>query len=459
MIRLFRVFIPAGVLTLLVADSLIVLGCFVTAAFLFLEVDPVLYLLDEGGLLRMKMAAAIFILAAYYQDLYSNARHRSISLILHGLILTAGFTLIAQGLLSYFSDSLRVPLRIMLPGCPAAVVCVFAWRLFYIAVVWKMAAQRILLVGSSPLLEEICAYAARQDDMGLEIIGYVNDGYPDDGPKGAKTIGPMERLREVVEAVNPDRIVVGFRERRDQMPVDMLLDLRFAGFAIEEVVTFYEKICRRISSKDLRPSQLIFTSEFVSRQNWFYGAFDVAVSLFCLVAALPLMLLIAIAIKLDSPGPVLFRQRRVGQNNVPFTLYKFRSMRVNAEKHTGAVWSTADDPRVTRVGRIIRKLRLDELPQFFNVVRRDMSIVGPRPERPEFVAVLAERIPYYRQRHAVKPGITGWAQVNYHYGESFEDAVRKLEYDLYYIKYMSQSLNYYIIFATIKTMLLGRGAR
>lgn len=459
MIRLFRVFVPAGVLTLLLMDTLIVLGCFVGAALVFLEVDPFLFLAVENGWLRVGIAAGTFILAAYYQDLYSNARNRSGTLVLHGLVVTAGLTLILQGMVSYFAPSLRTPLRIMLPACPASVACVFAWRLFYNAVVWRIAAQRVLLVGSSPLLEEICAYAARQDDMGLEIVGYVDSGYPDQVLKGAKTIGPLEQLEEIAEAVKPDRIVVGLKERRDRMPVEMLLNLRFAGYAIEEVSTFYEKICRRISSQDLRPSQLIFTSEFVSRQNWFTTTFDVGVALTCLVLMLPVMLVIAVAIKLESRGPVLFRQKRVGQNNVPFTLYKFRSMRQDAEKHTGAVWSTAGDPRVTRVGCVIRRLRLDELPQFYNVLRRDMSIVGPRPERPEFVSVLAEKIPYYRQRHAVKPGITGWAQINYRYGETFEDAVRKFEYDLYYIKYMSHSLNQYIIFATVKTMLLGRGAR
>ena len=173
----------------------------------------------------------------------------------------------------------------------------------------------------------------------------------------------------------------------------------------------------------------------------------------------PLMLLIALAVRLSSAGPILYRQSRVGMNGEPFTLYKFRSMRADAEADTGAVWASRGDPRITPVGRIIRKIRLDELPQLLNVLRGEMSIVGPRPERPEFVRTLSEQIPYYRQRHCVRPGITGWAQINYKYGDTLEDTITKLEYDLYYIKNMSLSMDLYIIFHTLKTILLTRGAQ
>jgi exopolysaccharide biosynthesis polyprenyl glycosylphosphotransferase len=178
-----------------------------------------------------------------------------------------------------------------------------------------------------------------------------------------------------------------------------------------------------------------------------------------LVLALPIMLVTALAVRLSSPGPVLYRQTRVGLNGSLFTLYKFRSMRADAEAGTGAVWAQKDDPRVTKVGRLIRRIRFDELPQLYNVLKGEMSIVGPRPERPEFVKALNEQIPYYRQRHCVRPGITGWAQVNYKYGDTLEDTITKLEYDLYYIKNMSLALDNYIIFHTLKAMLLTRGAQ
>jgi exopolysaccharide biosynthesis polyprenyl glycosylphosphotransferase len=178
-----------------------------------------------------------------------------------------------------------------------------------------------------------------------------------------------------------------------------------------------------------------------------------------IVLALPFMLLTALAVRLSSPGPVLYRQTRVRMDGVPFTLYKFRSMRQDAEATTGAVWAAKDDPRVTPVGRVIRRIRFDELPQLFNVLKGEMSIVGPRPERPEFVKALSEQIPYYRQRHCVRPGITGWAQINYKYGDTLEDTITKLEFDLYYIKNMTMGLDAYVIFHTIKAMLLSRGAQ
>jgi len=206
---------------------------------------------------------------------------------------------------------------------------------------------------------------------------------------------------------------------------------------------------------------LIYTGELGPRRQTllYQNLGNLLVATVGIVVGLPLMLITALAVKLSSPGPILYRQVRVGMDDVPFTLYKFRSMRVNAEASTGAVWATKDDPRVTRVGRVIRKIRFDELPQLFNVLRGEMSIVGPRPERPEFVKALSEQIPYYRQRHCVRPGITGWAQINYKYGDTIEDTIAKLEYDLFYIKNMRFSLDTYIIFHTLKAMLLSRGAQ
>jgi exopolysaccharide biosynthesis polyprenyl glycosylphosphotransferase len=261
--------------------------------------------------------------------------------------------------------------------------------------------------------------------------------------------------------VHPDRIVVGMTERRDQMPIADLLALRFEGYVIEEAPSAYENVCGRISTQELRPSQLIFSGELGPRPNalFFQRLGHLVMALFCLVLFLPVMLLVAVAVKLSSPGEILYRQRRVGRDGAVFTLYKFRSMQADAEAETGIVWASKDDPRVTKVGKFLRRMRLDELPQFFNVLRGEMSIVGPRPERPEFVQALSEQIPYYRQRHCVRPGITGWAQINHKYGDTLEDTVKKLEYDLYYIKHMSQAFDSYIMFHTVKAMLLSRGAQ
>src|SRR5207302_5494327 len=230
---------------------------------------------------------------------------------------------------------------------------------------------------------------------------------------------------------------------------------------IEEAASAYERVCGRVCVKELRPSQLIYSGELgPRRQTLLYQSLSniVLASVGAIVSA-PLMLIVALAVRISSPGPILYRQLRVGMDGVSFTLYKFRSMRADAEAESGAVWASKDDPRVTPVGRIIRKFRVDELPQLFNVLKGEMSIVGPRPERPEFVKTLSGRIPYYRQRHCVRPGITGWAQINYKYGDTLEDTITKLEFDLYYIKNMSVALDNYIIFHTLKAMLLSRGAQ
>jgi sugar transferase (PEP-CTERM system associated) len=323
-------------------------------------------------------------------------------------------------------------------------------------------AQRILYVGNSPLLEEIQTHIEDHPELGLASAGCIDDHSPEDEPRcHGKLLGPLKLLREIVNAVKPNRIIVGMKERRQRMPVEDLLELRLAGCIIEEAATAYENICGRISVAELRPAQLIFSGELGPRTKsvFFQTVFNLAFASVGTLLSLPLMLLTAVAVRISSPGPILYRQKRVGQDGVTFTVYKFRSMYVDAEARTGAVWATKDDPRITPIGRVLRKLRLDELPQFFNVLRGEMSIVGPRPERPEFVQALSEQIPYYRQRHCVKPGITGWAQINYKYGDTREDTIRKLEYDLYYIKNMSQSLDGYIIFHTVKTMLLSRGAQ
>jgi len=253
--------------------------------------------------------------------------------------------------------------------------------------------------------------------------------------------------------------VVGMTERRARLPMQELLDLRFAGVPIEEAAATYEWVCGRICTKELRPAQLVFSAELGPnrRSVALQSFYTPALALVGLIVAAPLMLVAAAAVKLFSRGPLLYRQTRVGRDGKPFTLYKFRSMREGAEAGTGAVWASENDPRVTVVGRWLRRLRIDELPQLWNVVRGEMSIVGPRPERPEFVKVLSERIPYYRQRHCVKPGITGWAQINHGYGDSVEDTIAKLEYDLYYIKRISLSLDLYIMFHTLKTVLRLRG--
>jgi sugar transferase (PEP-CTERM system associated) len=374
-----------------------------------------------------------------------------------------GIAFLTQGFIAYLDATWRVPIRVMVAGSGLAVAAIFLWRVFFSAFASQVVGQdRLLLVGGSPLLEEIGRHIAERPETGLEIAGYLDDRHESGAMlAGGKVLGPMSSLREIVRVTQPHRIVVGMFERRNRMPVGELLELRFAGHIIEEVATTYERVCGRVCLKEVRPSDLIFSGELGPRpQNLLYQRLsNLTVAIIGLVLSSPVMLLTAIAVKLSSPGPVLYRQVRVGLEGALFTVYKFRSMHNDAEAATGAVWAQKDDPRVTGVGRLIRRVRLDELPQLFNVLKGQMSIVGPRPERPEFVKALNEQIPYYRQRHCVRPGITGWAQVNYKYGDTLEDTITKLEYDLYYIKNMSLALDNYIIFHTLKAMLLSRGAQ
>jgi exopolysaccharide biosynthesis polyprenyl glycosylphosphotransferase len=254
---------------------------------------------------------------------------------------------------------------------------------------------------------------------------------------------------------------VGLAERRQELPVNEMLHMRFSGIHFEEAPVTFETTFGRVLTRQLRPSRLIFASDLGPRKRsllW-HSMYSVPLALMGVFVLSPVMLIVAILVKLTSPGPIFFRQSRVGLNDEVFTLYKFRSMRQDAEAETGPVWAQKDDPRVTPLGRWLRKLRFDELPQLFNVLSGDMSLVGPRPERPEFVSKLIEQIPYYSYRHCVKPGITGWAQINHKYGDTLEDAVVKLEYDLYYIKNLALSLDTFIIFHTLKVMLFSEMAQ
>jgi sugar transferase (PEP-CTERM system associated) len=294
------------------------------------------------------------------------------------------------------------------------------------------------------------------------ILGFLDDA-PDAGdrvPPGMPLLGKTKDLLNLVDELRPDLVLVALAEMRRALPAAELLECRLRGINVEEWPTFYEKQTGKIFVANLRPSWLIFSDGFVKTDTtrMLKRVTDVALALVGLTLSLPVMLLVAIAIKLDSHGPVLFRQKRVGERGRIFVLNKFRSMAVDAERN-GAVWASAEDPRATRVGRWIRRTRLDELPQCWNVLVGDMSFVGPRPERPEFVATLVQDIPFYMGRHSVKPGITGWAQVRHRYAASIQDSMEKLQYDMYYIKNLSPLLDLVILLSTVQVVLFARGAR
>ncbi len=277
--------------------------------------------------------------------------------------------------------------------------------------------------------------------------------------EAAQPVQRNQSLFELVQELDVDSIFVALDNRRGIQPTEDLLKCRLAGVMVEEGEALFERLAGKISVEAMRPSYLIFNQGFVQspQAQLAKRTLDILCALVGIVLAAPIMLVTALFVRFGSPGPVLFRQERTGQHDRSFTLLKFRSMREDAEKNSGPVWATEDDPRITKFGKIMRKTRLDELPQLWNVLMGDMSMVGPRPERPHFVRDLEAKIPYFTQRQIVKPGLTGWAQINYPYGNTLEDAVQKLQYDLFYIKFQSLIFDLSILFNTIKIVVLRRG--
>ena len=459
MIRLFRVFIPASVVALLLSEIILVLACYVGALYV-LNPDPVFYLFAEGNYWKLLVVTAWIILTLYFQDLYTDLRITSRILLVQQICLAVGCALLFMAFLGYIQPELILGRWLIVLGSLGVIVLLPLWRIFFWRyIIGTLKSERVLLLGNASILAEVIECVQQKPEFGYTLLGYLHEGEPSDFP--VPCLGCISDLREVCKEHKPTRIVVGMAERRNRLPVHDLLEIRFSGIEIEDAADTYEVALRRVCSRKIQPSQLIFSSGLgpqphaLAIQNFY----SLIIGMVGLILALPIMLVTAFAVKLTSKGPIFYRQRRVGMNGHVFTLTKFRSMYANAEAGTGAVWASKDDPRITPLGKWLRKLRLDELPQLWNVVRGDMSIVGPRPERPEFVEVLAQQIPYYRQRLAVKPGITGWAQINHKYGDTALDAMIKLEYDLYYIKHVAPALDFYIIFHTAKVMLLSRGAQ
>jgi len=323
--------------------------------------------------------------------------------------------------------------------------------------------RRMLVLGAGPQAAIIEQRLRRKADRrGLQIVGYVHTRLEQDVIPASKILRVETTLLDLASGLHVDEIVIAVDDRRGNFPIDDLIECKMSGIRVTDLLSFFERQTGKIQLDVLQPVNIVFLDGFSHAvlRNASKRFFDVAVSLLMLVGTLPILLLTALAIWLeDGPrAPIFYRQERVGRDGRVFEVLKFRSMRVDAEA-MGAQWATEDDPRVTRVGRFIRKVRIDELPQLWNVLRGDMSFVGPRPERPQFVAELARRIPYYSLRHRVNPGITGWAQVRYPYGASDRDAKEKLQYDLYYIKNYSLFLDLTILLQTVQVILSGQGAR
>ena len=450
---------------LILGEAVLIFGAIIGAVYLRTGLDGAPYeLMERNGYWKAGIAAGFCLAAFYLFDLYDFIVIHDRKELTLRLIQALGLAWIALALAFYAYPGLMLGRGIAVIALPLALGLMVAWR---VSIHWLLGhpdfGEKILIVGSGNLAVEVAREVLNRPDAGYRIVGFVGTDAELLGKSliNPRVIGLTEELEEIVQREGIDRIVVAMGERRGQLPTDKLLQLSLAGqVTIEEGASFYERVTGRVSLAMIRPSWLIFSGRgrqaklsLIAR-----SAVHRMVALIGALLSLPIVIVTAILIKLDSRGPVFYRQERVGKNGRTFVLTKFRSMRVDAEAD-GPVWATKGDDRTTRVGKIIRKIRVDEIPQFWSILRGEMSFVGPRPERPHFVKQLADEIPYYEQRHLNAPGLTGWAQIKYPYGASIEDARQKLQYDLFYIKNQGLLLDAVIMFETIKIILFGRGAQ
>jgi len=320
--------------------------------------------------------------------------------------------------------------------------------------------QKVIILGAGPLAKTIGETITLTNNRN-EVTGYIDCESGQISVPSQRILGNGSRLAEIVKNKKADKLVVSLSERRGVFPIKDVLNCKFSGIDVVDATSFYEELTGKLMIENTNPSAFIFDPGFIMKPyvKKIKSILDIVLSIVGLLISLPLMFLIAVCIKVDSRGPVFLRQTRVGLGEKNFTLYKFRTMRNDAEDGVGAVWAKVDDQRITRFGKFLRRERFDEIPQLYNVLRGNMSFIGPRPERPEFVRKLEEIIPFYSERHFVKPGITGWAQVKYRYGDSVESAIEKLKYDLFYIKHMSLFFELQIFFETIRVIIFGQGGR
>jgi sugar transferase (PEP-CTERM system associated) len=410
---------------------------------------------------RALIVTFIFQICLYYFDLYDLSISSTFSDIATRIAQAFGFGCIALGIIYYLFPIIIISTRIFWTGYIAICISIALWRFFYSIVLdRRMFTQPILLLGAGKLAEKIAEEIDSKRDSGYKIIAYLASTNPSFNHGNVPFYDNEKTLPELIKQHTIEKIVVALDDRRGKTPIEELMTCKLAGMLIVKGERFFEELTGKIMVEKINPDAIIFSEGFKKNRliRLLKRLVDILTASLGLIISFPCICICSLAIKIDSPGPIFYFQERVGEKGKLYKLIKFRSMTVNAEQY-GPVWAGKNDNRVTKVGGFIRKVRIDEIPQMWNVLKGEMSFVGPRPERPVFVDQLKKIIPYYSLRHNVKPGITGWAQICYPYGATEEDALRKLEYDLYYIKNMSLRMDLLIIFQTIKTVLFQKGAR
>ncbi len=457
--------VPPRTLFMIVSDAvLIVVGLLFAISLRFHNPHAIFeYLRPFHTVWRFFVVIAACGVALYYNDLYNReviTRHFEMFL---RLLQVLGTACIELAILYYFAPDLSLGRGIAVFAAPAMLVLLFVWRVFLENKgIILGESERVLILGTGKEGVSVVRDILAQPELQMKIVGFLDEKGENIGKSlvNPGIIGAACDVQSIVAAERIDRVIISLKERRGQLPMSDLLQLKFGGTRVEDAHSVHERITGRIPLENLSPSWLVLSDGF--RKSAFLLAakrsVDIVVSFIALSVTLPIMGLVAAAIWLETGSPIFFRQERTGLGGKPFQIFKFRSMYQNAEEN-GPSWAANDDRRITRVGRFIRKVRLDEMPQVFNVFRGEMSLVGPRPERPFFCRQLEEATTYYVLRHSVRPGITGWAQVKYQYGSSIEESKTKLEYDIFYIKHLSLFLDLAILCETAKVILYGRGAK
>jgi sugar transferase (PEP-CTERM system associated) len=447
---------------------------FVEGGIILLSVLASFSILHKGGdtgvlgfqdaIMRGVVVAFFCQTCMYMLDMYDLKLSQSWGEMFFSLVFAVGIVCIGIGIVSYAFPGFGVEGNMYYLTVLFVAFFLLLWRISFDIYLTRIAPrENILVLGTGEVARLVGREIITRERLGLNLLGFVG---PSDGRKNnlgtlGETLSDYPGLVEVVRKNHVRKIVVAVNERRGGYPLQSLLDLRASGCDVLEWPGFFEKLAGRIPIDDLSPSYFIFQEGFRKSRFLTYSRRIVSlmVSTILLVTLLPILLLVAVLIKFDSPGPVFYTQERVGRGGRTFRIFKFRSMRRDAEGDGGPRWASAQDDRITRIGNILRRTRLDEVPQLINVMKGDMNLVGPRPERPLFVEQLTETFPFYALRHTIPPGLTGWAQVMFMYCGTFEESKEKLQYDLFYIKNLSLKMDLLILFKTIKIVLLGRGSR
>lgn len=451
---------------LILADVAIIYGGIILALYVRLGIDGSVNELNvRNGWFKIALATGVCLLNLYFYDLYDYIVMTNRRELMLRLVQALGIAWALLALLFYFVPQLMIGRGVSVISVPLVLVLLLGWRIAIHSLTGHPEiGEKILVVGTGKTALDTAEAVWERRDAGYRIVGFISENGAKPMDKLGKSIilGKGPDLESVIINEKVDRVVIAVRERRGAFPTEALLRMSLAGnVSIEECTSFFERITGKVHVDMLRPSWLIFAGRRRDSRikSLFREMMHRLLALIGLIISLPIAILTAILIKLESRGPVFYKQERVGQNGRTFNVIKFRSMRTDAEKDGTPVWAVDNDARTTRVGKVIRKIRVDEIPQFWNILKGDMNFVGPRPERPHFVKQLATEISFYEHRHLVAPGLTGWAQIKYPYGASVADAIQKLQYDLYYIKNQSLTLDLVIVFETVKTVLFGTGGR